>query len=287
MHAIAQTISQIAAFQGAKYAQSKVEHCFCEIKNLLEDGIKVLFVGTPCQTAGIYKYLKRQYDNLILIDTICHGVPSPKVWKIYLNERRSKDAGGSEISRVNLRSKSTGWSYYTYSVEVIYKNGTIYSVRQNEDEFMQGFVNNLYLRNSCSNCKFKGIQRCSDLTLGDYWGVWEQYPQFDDNQGCSLLMIHTDKGSQIWNGVKSQFEVIRVDENDALKSNPSALYSSSSHRRRADFFRGMENGEEVIPLIQGLLVKNRSEKSSNLLVRSKILDYVQLIIKRLKGKKNE
>lgn len=114
--------------------------CFIKIKQFLSQGRKVLFVGTPCQVAGLQTFLKHSYDNLLLVDVICHGVPSPAVWKNYLEERKQVDADGSEIIGVKLRDKSTGWSNYSYSVRYEYQNGKVHSGQQDSDRFMQGFI---------------------------------------------------------------------------------------------------------------------------------------------------
>lgn len=251
IHDFARTTYELAQFRGAKYAQSIAGHCFPEIKRLLRNGLTVLFVGTPCQVAGLSSYLGKFYPNLILIDMICHGVPSPKVWQKYLLERQHTD-GCAAIQKINLRSKKSGWSRYGYSVEMNYVNGSCYSVPQGQDWFMRGFVENLYLRRSCETCSFKGIQRCSDLTLGDFWGIWDLAPEFDDNQGTSSIWVHSKIGNALWQKVSHQFEVLQCPVEDSVRMNPSALNSSETHKKRDEFFSRLNNSE-VIPLIQEML----------------------------------
>lgn len=257
IHSIATTKDEIWDCCGSKYAQSRMGSCFIKIKRFLCQGRKVLFVGTPCQVAGLQTFLKHSYDNLFLVDVICHGVPSPAVWKNYLEERKQVDADGSEIIGVNLRDKSTGWSNYSYSVRYEYQNGKVHSGQQDSDRFMQGFISNLYLRPSCSNCKFKGIERGSDITMGDYWGVWHHYPEFDDDKGTSLVMIHSEKGLKLWESVIDEFNVLEINNEQAVQYNPSALESSYAASRRNDFFRHLQRnqGESVSTLIQFYLQK--------------------------------
>ena len=119
----------------------------------------------------IQTFLKHSYDNLLLVDVICHGVPSPAVWKNYLEERKQVDADGSEIIGVNLRDKSTGWSNYSYSVRYEYQNGKVHSGQQDSDRFMQGFISNLYLRPSCSNCNLRELKEVVILL----WGIIGEY----------------------------------------------------------------------------------------------------------------
>lgn len=252
-HAIAFTVEELAAMRGAKYAQSHAGHLFAQLKTLLTAGKAVMFVGTPCQCAGLKAYLGREYENLLLVDMICHGVPAPIVWESYVNQRRHLDANGSQVTSINLRDKSTGWSNYAYSVRFQYADGSVYSVPQGQDPYMRGFVSDLYLRPSCSNCSFKGISRCSDLTLGDCWGIWNSNPNFDDNRGTSLLLVHTPKGQQIWDELCDNFAFAPFAVEDVMKYNPSAVSSSAAHAQREEFFKRLSEGQEVDVLIMDVL----------------------------------
>lgn len=244
-HVIVENLEDLAPMHGAKYSQSRSEHCFGPIKEYLNRNIPVMFVGTPCQCAGLRSFLGKDYGNLLLVDMICHGVPSPTVLRDYLQERRSKDAPDSNISAVNMRSKVSGWSRYAYSVEIVYSNGKHYIAKQGENAFLRGFTSNLFLRPSCSNCSFKGISRCSDLTLGDYWGVWEQHPDFDDNKGTSLLLIHSERGLAAWAKISEQFCWRNIPVQEAIQYNPSVTNSSMPHPAREMFFTGRYKQKSV------------------------------------------
>ena len=252
-HRIAFTVAEIAPMRGAKYVQSYAGHLFEQLKALLMQGKPVLFVGTPCQCAGLKTYLGQEYERLLLVDMICHGVPAPAVWKAYVARRRELDANGAEVASINLRDKSTGWSRYAYSVKLQYANGSVYCVPQGQDPYMRGFVGDLYLRPSCSECSFKGISRCSDLTLGDCWGIWDSHPDFDDNRGTSLLLVHTAKGQQIWNRLCADFGSVAFAVEDVTKYNPSAVSGSRAHASRGEFFRRLSEGEAVDALIGAVL----------------------------------
>lgn len=251
-HAISRDPGDLPLFRGAKYAQSRAEQCFPEIRKLLEDGVPVLFAGTPCQTAGLAAYLGKDDPNLLMVDMICHGVPSPLVWSKYLEECESR--AGSGIRGLNLRSKSSGWSNYGYSVEIRYADGSVDSVKQGENWFMRGFTGDLYLRPSCSACSFKGTERCSDLTLGDCWGIWENHPEFDDNMGTSLLLIQSDKGRAAWNAVAGSFEWMELDAGEATRFNQSAVRSSAAHPKRTEFFERLRDKDSVESLIRMCLL---------------------------------
>ena len=238
IHKITHQPEHLSAFRGAKYTQSHSGHLFGEIKTLLGADTPVMFVGTPCQCAGLWRYLGKKPENLLLVDMVCHGVPSPKVWQRYLDLRRSVDG---KIGAINLRNKATGWSRYAYSVEIRHENGTVYSVPQGQDPFMRGFTSDLYLRPSCSHCSFKGYVRCTDLTLGDCWGIWELMPEFDDNKGTSLLLIHSTKGQEMWQSICGDFHYVELDEEPALRHNSSALNSSTAHPKRQEFFQKLDS----------------------------------------------
>lgn len=271
IHSIATTEEQLDDFCGAKYAQSEIGQCFVKIKRILIDGYKVIFIGTPCQVEGLRAYLKCSYENLYLVDMVCHGVPSPFVWKKYLREREQYDANGGRIVKVNLRDKSTGWSKYNYSVKFDYINGKKYLMNQNDDMFMKGFMSNVFLRPSCSSCKFRGIKRNSDITIGDYWGIWKQYPSFDDNKGTSLVIIHSEKGDGLWNNIIDQLKVLEVSKEEAIQYNPSVIENSISSQKRAIFFKGIYRGKSVSEMVKLCVLNQNSKKNS---VASRMLDYL-------------
>ena len=196
VHSLFSDEVHIAKMRSAKYSQSYSEHTFLEIREMLKNNRWVLFSGTPCQVAALRSYLGKDYNTLILVDIVCHGVPSPLIWDKYLADlNRNSEA---KLKSINLRSKVSGWSRYNYSTEFVYENGKKIVIPQNENYFMRGFVSNLYLRPSCSHCSFKGVDRVSDFTLGDYWGIWNQYAEFDDNVGTSMIIIHGTKGRMLW-----------------------------------------------------------------------------------------
>lgn len=247
--------------RGAKYSQSHAGHLFRQLKELLETGKPVMFTGTPCQCAGLKAYLGKEYAQLLLVDMICHGVPAPAVWGSYINHRRQQDSNGSDLISVDQRDKSTGWSHYAYSITFRYANGHTYSVRQSEDPYMRGFVQSLYLRPSCSECSFKGIGRCSDLTLGDCWGIWESHPDFDDNKGTSLLLIQSENGQKLWECIQSDFRTVALTAEEAVLYNPSAMRVSDAHPCRAELFSRLRTGEPVVPLIRDLLTLKAERQS--------------------------
>lgn len=247
-HIIINDSSDLYRLRGAKYSQSELGNIFFSIKKLLEEGKMVLFSGTPCQCEGLKVFLKKDYKNLITADLICHGVPSPEVWQKYIDYRSDKENGGIRPKKINMRCKDSGWSNYGYSTEFVYENGKRTLVLNSRDLFMKAFVGNICLRESCSDCKAKGINRVTDFTLGDYWGIWNQYPEFDDNRGTSAVFVHSDKGEELLNNLNGQLEMIKTDVENVYKENISFIESSKSHPDRNEFLEQVtaDNFEELI-----------------------------------------
>ena len=196
--------------------------------------------------------MEKDFDNLFCIDFVCHGVPSPMVWEQYLKYRRSIDKSSKVPEYINLRNKESGWSRYSYSVEFIYSNKTRYFCSNQNDPFMRLFVDNYILRKSCSNCQFKGYSRVSDITLGDFWGIWDISSSMDDNKGTSLVLIHNVKGEKMFRAISSNIKSSQVTLEQASMMNPSLLQSAIPQPGRDKVLSGIiQNGfETIIPIFQ-------------------------------------
>lgn len=221
----------IGKLRGSKYLQSDVSGCYQDIGALLEDGYKVLFTGTPCQVAGLYRFLNGNPDNLYTQDIICHGCPSPGAWRQYLHEKMKNS--GSQIERISFRNKDSGWR--KYQICISFADGTQYRGTRSEDPFLRGFLNNLFLRSSCGCCKFKSLEGVSDITLGDFWGIERVFPDMDDNRGASAVLVHTDKGRALWQSILENMEWRSTAPEDIIRNNPSLVKSCVLHKRRDDY----------------------------------------------------
>lgn len=234
-HRCVRSMDELTILRTAKYAQSRIGNSFQDVKQYLNDGKWVLFSGTPCQVGGLRAFLGKEYERLVLVDLVCHGVPSPAVWSQYIDYRSKIDASESAPISINLRSKTTGWP--SYSVQFEYENGKHYSSLNFEDPYLRCFVGDLCLRPSCYNCYFKGISRSCDFTLGDYWGVWSQLPEYNDGKGTSLLLIHSQKARSLWLQICNQVTYQQVELPNCLEENPSALRSALMPENRAEFMK--------------------------------------------------
>lgn len=239
-HTLATSKEQIKPMQGAKYVQSTIGNTFQMIEKELKCGKLVLFSGTPCQCAGLRNYLGKEYSKLILVDLVCHGIPSLKAWENYIKSRALHENGGIYPKRINMRSKSSGWSMYAYSSEFDYGKGKITHIEFSKDPFLQAFTKDICLRNSCTNCCAKGLERCTDFTLGDYWGVWDQHPEWDDNKGVSLVLVHTEGAKSILELVKNKIKYAKITEDEACKENGSICNSSVPNTNRKQFLIQIE-----------------------------------------------
>lgn len=259
VHTIIHNKDELYKLRGAKYSQSDLKDIFVQVKSLLENNKLVLFSGTPCQISGLKSYLNKQYKKLITVDLICHGVPSPKIWNYYVQYRSDIDNNGILPKAINLRSKETGWSRYNYCIKFQYEEKE-YQEKNNNDIFMIGFVNDLFLRPSCYHCKFKGINRISDFTLGDYWGIWDQQPDFDDNKGVSLVFFQSKKSFALFDLLKDRVNYIEVDEKKSIINNNSMINSAKNHNKR-EIFMQYCNEKNINDMINKSLYENVNKTS--------------------------
>jgi len=244
-------VEGLVAFRGAKYVQSVTGDTFAQAKEILQKGRKVLYSGTPCQIAGLKTFLQKRYDNLFVVDFVCHGVPSPLVWKKYLGEiigMSPSSAHATYITNIKFRDKIYGWKNNHFS---ILSNDNFFLIAQNstENSYLKGFLRDLYLRPSCHNCSFKSFKSGSDITIGDYWGIQNIQPKFDDDKGVSLVMLNTEKGRNVYSLLcKDDRETTYVE---ALIGNPCIEKSVLPHKDRTLFFYSFYN-EPIILLINKL-----------------------------------
>lgn len=257
-HGYTETLEGISKFMGSKYVQSSMGTSYLQVRDFLRQGRMVLFSGTPCQAAGLVAFLEGKPDNLLLVDLICHGVPSPKVWRGYLKNISRKNT----ISSVNFRSKVSGWETFSLEIDLRSKKG--YRECMGKDAYMQGFLKNLTLRPSCYACQFKGTDRISDLTLGDFWDVKELLPEMYDNKGTSIVMIHSAVGEAIWNEIADRVCAKEITEEQAGKCNPCLFASVEENKSRAEFFAGIGRPMKTL---KGMTGRTFSQRLRNKLKR--------------------
>ena len=214
------------SLRGSKYIQSRMEDSLKNVKKDLLDGKKVLFSGTACQLAAVKRYLNNiDCSNLLLVDIVCHGVPSPKIWKDYIQYFEAKYNG--KVTSINFRNKQKyGWEGSMQSVTI---NGTEYDSNLFSDLFNSGVIE----RKSCFKCPYKSMHRESDITLGDFWGINNVKPEFNDHKGVSLILCNTDKGREFFTKVTGSLDVF---ETVAEKCKQQALSKANDYPADRDKF---------------------------------------------------
>lgn len=249
VHGYAETEEGVSDFRGSKYVQSKIGDSYNNAERFLKAGRKVLFSGTPCQIAGLKRFLRKEYDNLLTVDFICHGVPSPGVWREYLKYEIAHQKAIYQIKDIpiiediSFRNKQLGWSKYcftmTWSGVDEYGINKIYSLSEtrNKNIFLRGFLADLYLRPSCYACPAKCLKSGSDMTIGDFWGIQKVLPQIDDDKGMNVVMLNNAKmmpyfaiGIEKW---PVAYDVV-------LKYNTAILASAKETNKREYFFQNKE-----------------------------------------------
>jgi len=234
----AEDIKGIEAFMGSKYVQARVANAYKDVKRFLAEGREVLFSGTPCQVAGLHKFLRKPYDNLLTVDFICHGTPSPKVWRIYLEEVIKEV---KRISSVEFRNKEKGWKNFIFNLRYNEKDKTISMLSPfSKNHYMKAFLQDIILRPSCYDCKAKGCSSQSDVTIADFWGIENVFPDMDDDKGTGLVIVNTDKGSRALDYSKIRYAETSLGRITTL--NPSYFRSVKQHPKRKDFFSRLGNG---------------------------------------------
>jgi coenzyme F420-reducing hydrogenase beta subunit len=245
-HISVETKEDLKKLRGSKYTQSNIEGAYKQVCDYLKEKRKILFVGTPCQVAGLKSFIKQDDENLFTVEILCHGVPSPKVWEMYLEQQQ--EIHGSYVTEINFRSKNHGWKGYDILIE--FANGKIYECNHNKDSFMQVFLSDICLRPSCYNCRFKDLGRLSDITLGDCWGIFEKIPEMNDDKGTSLILIHTNAGYKLFSSIQSFINYKETDCDFILPPDSASRVSVQAHHKRKLFLKKMNQGNSFDTLVK-------------------------------------
>lgn len=210
---IAETMEEVKPFYGSKYVKSNFDGIFPKIKQLLEAGRFVLYSGLPCECAGLRSYLRKEYDNLFVIEIMCHSVPSPKVFRLYLDYLEKKKK--SKVVNMTFRDKSE----LVQKMKFEFQNGEIITAKYKKNNYFRAFYNDLIVRPSCSKCAFVYNHRVGDITMGDFWGVLKFFPEYRGYQGVSMLLLNTKKGFEMAERLKDQLEWREITFRQAFTGN--------------------------------------------------------------------
>lgn len=234
VHDCAYSIDEIAAFRKSKYVQSDPRNSYLVAQNMLESGRRVLFSGTPCQIAALKSVLGKEYDNLLCIDLICHGVGSPKVFEQYIEYLEQKHE--SKLASFTFRNKKQKrWGrFLEYVVGLEFENGT--RLECESDLYNGGYMQGLFLRPSCSKCVFANMNRVGDITLGDLKGRYDVLPGAEGMENLSTIMVNTSKGRKVLELLDQYMYLYPVATEDVIRTQDRLRQPQHMSERREDFF---------------------------------------------------
>lgn len=228
-HVRIEDIESIIKVRGSKYIHSTSSNAFSTIKSDLKSNRLVLFSGTPCQIAALRQYLRLDYPNLLCIEVVCHGVPTHLAFQKYIKYLENKHK--SEIIDVNFRDKAKGWENNRISFK--FANGKILSQRSSQNLFAQGYINNLFVRDSCTDCRFKALKSNADVTLGDMWGVENMLPNYNATGGVSLICVNSLNGENALGQISDMITgITEVPYKDVCKYNECIVKCVKPHKNR-------------------------------------------------------
>ena len=302
VHTYADNCDELVKFRGSKYVQSKMGDCYQQVETFLKAGRKVLFSGTPCQIRGLKLFLRKEYENLLAVDVICHGVPSPGVWREYLKKEiaRQRDRKNTVLPRpihekdvlvegISFRDKTLGWKKYSFALALSTTKGSgekfSFCSRMPLDEnlFLRGFLADIYLRPSCYSCPVKCGKSGSDLTLGDFWGLQSVMPELDDDKGMTALLVNNTHGQKFVN--KIGIDLWQTTYESVFKGNPSLESSVVMSRKRELFFADSNiSFEKKIRKYTRLPLKQQIRQKAFRCFSAVLSDRQKTVIKKLLGR---
>lgn len=251
MHMSVSQINELHKLRSSKYVQSDLKNVFLDVEQKLKEGKVVLFTGTPCQIAGLKAFLIKEYDKLYTCDLVCHGVPSPKLFEVYIEYLNKKFK--SKVSAYNFRAKErSGWGLESKVTTV---DGKIRFLDARLDPYYSNFLNGNIYRENCYNCKYANCNRESDITLADYWGIKKIHPEMYSKKGRSLVLINNKKGENLIEKVRDELEVISTNLKFAIKNNKNLEEATMRPKIRDDIYIGINSLEPTNFINKRLKVK--------------------------------
>lgn len=265
---ISNDIADLPELRSSKYIQTETGNKYTGIKKLLDNGKKVFFCSTPCQVAGLYSFLGKEYDNLTTCDIVCKGVPTYKLFRKHLDYLEDKYESKTKEVKFKFKDKSHPWG--VLATKITYQNGKEHVKNVSEDFFMTAFLRTGFsIRPSCTECSFKSFPRYADVSLGDFWGI-EKISDIDREKGVSLLIINSEKGKKLFDDVRENLIVEQHSLADATVKNvhliqPYDPAPGFSNRVREKFFCDLE--EKGYKYVENKYIKSYYAPNINLLKR--------------------
>ena len=267
--------------RGSKYVQSGLNDCYKKIKGYLEQNKMVCFIGTTCQVSGLKSFLRKDYEELITVDLVCHGVPSPKLWSKYLDYQKNKYH--SEIREISFRNKTYG--YHSGTMKIRFSNGKTYFGSARVDYMLKSFFREIASRPSCYQCRFKMVNRCSDYTIYDCWHATQLVEDLqDDDRGYTNVMVQSEKGQKILNQIQDQYELYPTDTEKAVELDGIMVKKSAiPHSKRQEFYKGIDGRtlpEQIQQFIPITWKDQLIEKSKVVLYKTGVYQSIRSIFRK-------
>lgn len=278
IHKETKNATGIAEMTGSKYVQSYLGQSFKRVKEYIDNNELVLFSGTPCQVAGLKNYLGKEYENLITMDLICHGTPSPKLWKMYVEYQEKKYK--SKIKEVYFRNKTYG--YHSGTMKIVFKNGKKYYGSARVDFMLKSFFKEISSRPSCYECAIKTRKHCSDFTVFDSWHISQVVPGLkDDDKGYTNVFVNSNNAIKILNSMKEDIDLYRVDMDEIIRlDGPMVENCKKAHASRKDFYDNIDKygiKKCVKTYIPIKVVDYILEKSKKIFFKLGIINFIRKI----------
>ena len=262
-HCYIENIEDLKLFRNSKYAQSVIGDCFRQVKDFLNKGRWVCFSGTPCQQEGLHRFLRREYENLVTVDVVCHACPSPLFFKKYLAYYETKN--NLKITDVKFRDKEVyGYKYSVMSLSS--KDIKFYKEGIDTDIMLRAFFNNLTPRPSCFACPSKKRYHITDFTMWDCFDVDKFSSKLDNDKGVTRILLHTPKAFEIWNNVKCLGNSLEISADSAVAGVRELVHSVPENPKRKEFFADLNSlsTEEVFQKYFPITIRHRLEKQARL-----------------------
>ena len=233
VHRYVDKVDDLGVFRNSKYVQSHVGKAYREAQGFLKQGRMVCFSGTPCQLEGLLRFLRKPYTNLVTVDLVCHAITSPKVFGMYVDQKKKETEG--EIENILFRDKKPfGYKYSTMSV---YSQGKqVYREGVETDVMLRSFFTHINVRPSCYDCRFKKRYRMTDFTIWDCFDVYRFSKELDNDKGVTRILAHTPKANAIVEDLKAQARIVEIDADEAVAGVKELVRSVKMNPRREAFF---------------------------------------------------
>lgn len=266
---------ELQKLRGSKYVFSNTLHTYSEAKTALEENKKVLYIGTPCQIDGLYAFLGKKYENLLTADIVCHGVPSQKIFKKYIEYLENKFK--AKVINYEFRNKDKAiWG--EFCAKVTMDNGKIKYLNADEDPYYSNFLKGTIYRECCYKCKYANGNRLGDITLADFWGIEKEDSKFSSTNGVSLVIINSLQGKKAFESVEEQIEYKEFSIEQASSKNSNLKHPTKRSDVRNDIYQGINEMDAKNYIKKKLKISNKMKKKIKKFIPKKVKKIIKKMI---------